>query len=130
MTTCTFVLGVLPAFANTTDSSTIKISVVHDARMTFEGTALSGNKATISMADIRRKQAVNLGTLNVKSVTNYDVAFKSANGYRLKDANETLAEYKIKYDGQNIVLTSTRLNSHESKTGIYQDTLTVIITAP
>lgn len=103
--------------------------------MTFEGSVLSGNRANISMADIRRKQAVNLGTLNLKSVENYDVAFKSANGFRLKGVSGTLAEYNIKYDGQNIVLktnvlSSTRLNSYESKTGVYEDTLTVVITAP
>ncbi len=128
LTTCTFVLGMLPAFATSTDSTTIKISVVHDASMKFTGTALSGDRMNISMADIKQKKVINLGTLNIKSAANYDVVFKSANDFRLKDDNGTLAEYKIKYDGQNIVLKTTRLN--ETKTSVYEDTVTVIVTAP
>jgi len=137
--TCTLVLGAMPAYANATDSTTIKVSVVHDGRdntrMRSTGSALSGGRTNISAADIKQKHAISLGTLSINSVANYDVAFKSANGYRLKNANGTLAEYKIKYDGKNIILNSnilnsTRLNLKKSKTGVYEDTLTVIVTAP
>ena len=146
----------IPASAKTTDSTSIRISVEHKKQVMLRGSALDSDTKKLVPKDINAKKKFSLGSLGLRSnvgsiaASNCEIGFETKNNFRLKQlnkANTYLARYKIAYDGKVIeptatVQTTCNFNAKDlslvsfdmlstvSKKGLYQDTITVLLTVP
>lgn len=139
-------------FAKSTDSTSIRIMVEHKKQIMMRGSVIESATKKIELGDIKKQNRIYLGSFGLSSqvASNCDIGFKTKNNFRLKQLdkpNSYLAKYKIAYDGKvinpagavhtacnfsakNLSLVSFDMLSPVNASGLYQDTITVLVTVP